>query len=197
MKKKFFFMTFLFLGAFASTKAQVGINTTNPDPSAYLEIYGNAGGFLPPRLSTSDRDKISNPKTGLLIFNSDELTMQQNIATQGDPKWVSLGGSLNSTSSWFYMPVTPIDVSVPDSTYTVNLHNAYLKQFNAATIPSNIDKSSIPSTYAKEELEFLVLGYDKSVFSNVKITDTGILSYKAEPSNVTDSTYFNVIFKIK
>lgn len=196
MKKKFFFMTFLFLGAFASTKAQVGINTTDPDPSAYLEIYGNAGGFLPPRISTIDRDKISKPQTGLMIFNSDEVTMQQNVGTPDKPNWSDIGGN-SKTPSWFYMPVTPIDVSVPDSTYTVNLHNAYLKQFNAATIPSNIDKSSIPSTYAKEELEFLVLGYDKSVFSNVKITDTGILSYKAEPSNVTDSTYFNVIFKIK
>lgn len=50
--------------------AQVGIGTTNPDPSAKLEVASTTKGFLPPRLTTTQRDAIPSPADGLVIFNT-------------------------------------------------------------------------------------------------------------------------------
>jgi PKD repeat protein len=48
----------------------VGIGTTSPDPSAKLEIKSNTQGTLVSRMTTSQRNAISNPANGLLIFNT-------------------------------------------------------------------------------------------------------------------------------
>ena len=50
--------------------AQVGIGTSSPDQSALLDIESNSKGFLPPRMTTDQRNAISNPSAGLLIYNT-------------------------------------------------------------------------------------------------------------------------------
>jgi PKD repeat protein len=42
-----------------------------PDPSALLELRDTSSGFLPPRLTTQQRNTIVSPAVGLAIFNSD------------------------------------------------------------------------------------------------------------------------------
>jgi uncharacterized protein (TIGR02145 family) len=53
--------------------SQVGINTdgSQPDPSAGLDVKFINKGFLPPRLTTLQRNAISDPVAGLTIFNTD------------------------------------------------------------------------------------------------------------------------------
>ena len=50
--------------------AQVGINTNNPDASSALEIESTTGGILIPRLTETQRDAISAPATGLMIYQT-------------------------------------------------------------------------------------------------------------------------------
>lgn len=70
MQARFFFLVLLF--PFLAAQAQsVGVNTQNPDPSAALEVQSSQQGFLPPRMTSSQRDNISNPATGLMIYNTD------------------------------------------------------------------------------------------------------------------------------
>lgn len=68
----------------------VGINTTNPDPSAILEVSSDAPpgssvsskkGFLPPRVSLNgitDITTIPNPANGLLVFNNSNAGIYPN-----------------------------------------------------------------------------------------------------------------------
>ena len=51
--------------------AQVGINTNNPDVSSALEIESTTGGILIPRMTELQRDAISSPATGLMVYQSD------------------------------------------------------------------------------------------------------------------------------
>lgn len=51
--------------------AQVGIGTTSPAASAKLEISSTNKGFLPPRMTESQKNAISSPATGLLVFQTD------------------------------------------------------------------------------------------------------------------------------
>jgi len=54
----------------------VGIGTSTPDPSAQLHIEDNTRGILVPRLTTVQRNAISNPADGLLIYNVDCQTFE-------------------------------------------------------------------------------------------------------------------------
>ena len=55
----------------ATTYAQIGINTETPDASAALDITSTTKGLLPPRMTTAERDAISSPAIGLMIYQTD------------------------------------------------------------------------------------------------------------------------------
>ncbi|QIE60645.1 hypothetical protein G5B37_14055 [Rasiella rasia] len=63
-----FFLSLLFSTPFF---AQVGIGTTNPDPSSILTIESTESGLLIPRMTASDRVGITNPATGLMVYQTD------------------------------------------------------------------------------------------------------------------------------
>ena len=70
MKKTLITLMFIFTGLNA-LNAQVGIGTPTPDNSAVLELQSTEKGFLPPRLTESERDNnISTPAAGLIIYNT-------------------------------------------------------------------------------------------------------------------------------
>jgi len=50
----------------------VGINTSgaDADASAMLDVSSTTQGFLPPRMTETQRNAISNPATGLMIYNT-------------------------------------------------------------------------------------------------------------------------------
>ena len=48
----------------------VGIGTSTPDASAKLEVASTTQGFLPPRMTTVQRDAIGTPATSLMIYNT-------------------------------------------------------------------------------------------------------------------------------
>jgi hypothetical protein len=57
------------LSAIAQTKISEG-PISNAHASAVLEVESSTKGFLPPRLTTGQRDLILNPANGLVIYNS-------------------------------------------------------------------------------------------------------------------------------
>jgi hypothetical protein len=66
---------------------QVGIGVSNPTKGAMLEVSSTSKGFLPPRLTTAQRDGIKPVPEALLIYNTDRKCLQYwNTA-----KWVNKG----------------------------------------------------------------------------------------------------------
>lgn len=53
---------------FSEQFAQVGIGTNNPSSSAILDLTSTSKGFLPPRMSESEKNAISSPVAGLMIY---------------------------------------------------------------------------------------------------------------------------------
>lgn len=49
----------------------VGIGTTSPHPSAALQVTSTTRGFLPPRMTTTQRLAISGPLNGLIVYDTD------------------------------------------------------------------------------------------------------------------------------
>jgi hypothetical protein len=56
----------------------VGIGTT-PNAAALLDVSSTTKGFLPPRMTTAERDAISTPPAGLMIYNTS--TNKLNVRT--------------------------------------------------------------------------------------------------------------------
>jgi hypothetical protein len=61
----------LFLAISVSSFSQVGIGTNTPNASAALDITSNTSGFLPPRMTEEQRNEISDPASGLIVFCTD------------------------------------------------------------------------------------------------------------------------------
>jgi len=53
-----------------NSDGNVGINTTTVDPSCLLQLTSTAKGFRPPAMTTSQRNLITSPIAGLMIYNS-------------------------------------------------------------------------------------------------------------------------------
>jgi uncharacterized protein (TIGR02145 family) len=68
MKKSLLCAAFI-AGSFIGI-AQVGIGTKNPAASAALEIESTTKGLLLPRMTTTERNGISTPVAGLVIYNT-------------------------------------------------------------------------------------------------------------------------------
>lgn len=58
------------LASSLASHAQVGIGTSSPNASSVLDLSSTTKGFLPPRLTTAERDLIDPVTVGLVIFNT-------------------------------------------------------------------------------------------------------------------------------
>ncbi len=72
-----------------SVQAQVGVGTVTPHASSVLDVVSTAKGFLPPRMTSTQRNAISAPANGLIIFCTD-------CGVVGQPQFYS-------GSSWYNM----------------------------------------------------------------------------------------------
>jgi hypothetical protein len=76
----------------------VGVNGdgTPPDVSAMLDIKSTDKGVLIPRMTQSERNNITNPATGLLVFQTDNTAgFYYNSGTPGSPVWVMISNATN------------------------------------------------------------------------------------------------------
>jgi hypothetical protein len=72
------------------------VSTVSPTSTpAVLELSSTTQGFLPPRLTTTQRDAITNKVEGLTIWN----TLNKQLEVYDGSYWVNMNGKLDSTST--------------------------------------------------------------------------------------------------
>ena len=71
-------------------RSQVVVGAGTPDGSALLEVQGSTGGTLFPRLTTAQRDGISSPATGLILYNTSSKCLEVNVGTATAVEWARL-----------------------------------------------------------------------------------------------------------
>lgn len=59
---------------FAGTN-QIGMGVSTPDASAKLQVDSTTQGFLPPRMSTTEKNDIATPAAGLMVYDTDQNQM--------------------------------------------------------------------------------------------------------------------------
>ena len=113
--KKSFLISFLLLVTVTFTQAQVGVGTTSPHASARFQVDANlstqARGFLPPRLTIAERNAITSPATGLIIFNT--TTNALNIYFSG--AWYQLSTSVPTSSIATLVTTSPTNNGTLDA----------------------------------------------------------------------------------
>lgn len=66
----------VFIAPFLLIYGQVGINTASPNPKSALEVFSKNKGFLPPRMTTLERDALLSSESpnidaeGMVIYNT-------------------------------------------------------------------------------------------------------------------------------
>ncbi|WCM41307.1 hypothetical protein MG290_10100 [Flavobacterium sp. CBA20B-1] len=108
---------------------------------------------------------------------------------------------------FFYMP-SVIMPTAPDQVpgmagasesggvYTINLHTNYTNQFSTP-MASSETSASIP-TLPANELHYHIVWYDDTVFENVTINASGIMTYTiASGADITVGSFMNIVFEVK
>jgi len=72
---KLMFVVLLCLAASSSVQAQYGFGTSNPNPSAVMDMTSTTKGFLPPRMTSAQIAAIKSPAEGLMVYNTDQQCM--------------------------------------------------------------------------------------------------------------------------
>ena len=87
-------LTILFVSSVFCTTGvyaqNVGVGTSSPDNSAKLDVSATDGGLLIPRMTEVQRDAISSPATGLMIFQTDGTV---GFYFYDGTAWTALSGS--------------------------------------------------------------------------------------------------------
>lgn len=186
-------ITLVLVMAFCSITAQVGINTTAPDASSVLDIASTSKGVLLPRIT--NLSSVTNPATGLVIFDTNKKCISQNVGTPAAPDWVCLSPYV---AKFFYMPSVVFDTTTTATGQTKDLYTLYKNQFS--NVPANARSASAPASIPffpnATDLYYYVTGYDASVFKINSISSTGVLNYDII-SAATSASFINIVFVVK
>jgi len=82
--------------ASVSVQAQVGIGTQTPNASAQLDVSSTTKGFLPPRMTNVQRDAISGPVTGLVVYCTNCGTNGGELQVYNGLSWRNMAGGAAS-----------------------------------------------------------------------------------------------------
>jgi hypothetical protein len=93
-------MSVICLHLTTSLKSQTGVSISEagdlPDGSAILDLQSVSKGFLPPRMTTSERNGIASPAVGLMVYNTDLSCLELHA---GNNVWNCMGGSTPCASN--------------------------------------------------------------------------------------------------
>jgi hypothetical protein len=73
--------------------AGIGAASSNSDPSAQLEVKSDTKGFLPPRMTATERDAIASPVAGLMLYCSNCGTNGE-LEVYNGATWTNLIGNV-------------------------------------------------------------------------------------------------------
>ena len=143
------FFAFALVDITFTSGAQVGIGTNSPNISAQLDVNSTTKGFLPPRMTSTQRDAITSPSDGLIIYN----TTNNRLEIRSASSWltlVTLSGTETLTNKTLTTPVlsTSSDASIPPAgTIRYSSGSGGVLQYsNAAswnTLTSTVQKSIV------------------------------------------------------
>jgi hypothetical protein len=147
-----------------------------PDPSSILEMRTTNRGILIPRMTTAERDNISSPATGLMLYN----TITNRYDFYNGSAWVFWGSAayLSATSGETLYTTSTEDVVITDMTKTAVEAGTYSVLFNGqVSIPETNYTTGFSSAAAAADLDI--------VYDEIMAVDLPVNVIPAPFANVT------------
>ncbi len=118
--------------------AQVSINSEGlpPDNSAMLDIRSTSKGMLVPRMTIAQRNAISLPATGLLVYCTDSKQYHYNKGTIEAPNWIQLSSQWLSSGNNTYFSSGNVGIGISDPMQALHVNGKILAEYGASTIAS-------------------------------------------------------------
>lgn len=100
----YYFMVGIFLSSTFCTHAQVKIGGDSGiiDDNSILELESSDKVFVPTRMSTAQRNAISTPLEGAIIYNTDTNCLDLNKGTDTQPLWECIQGTSSNSIGGIY-----------------------------------------------------------------------------------------------
>lgn len=136
--KLLFLLLLTVFTTFAGHSQNIGIGTTIPNQSAILHLNSTTRGFLPPRMTSSQRTAIVNPLNGLIVYDTEAERLY--VHTDGDWKFLLNNDywARSPTRSWVYNGSDSIGIGT--GAPTAKLHvNGMVRVSNSELMLSNSD----------------------------------------------------------
>lgn len=154
----------------------IGGNYGNVDSSAILQSNSTTKGFLRPRMTTTQRNAITTPATGLSVYNTTTNTNDYYNGTA----WVSASTSTIDTTSLSNRINTKADIlsgttnTVPKFTSSTTIGNSNIKD-NGNAVTVNATAGSFGALQ--------VGSYNGSILMNTNNTSAGLIFQNTSASN--------------
>ncbi|WP_347268994.1 tail fiber domain-containing protein [Paracoccus sp. (in: a-proteobacteria)] len=199
--RKMMVLCFALSMTICSQAQNVGIGTTTPDASAQLDISSTTSGLLAPRMTKAQRDAITTPATGLLIYQTDKTHgfyyydgSTWKMVTSGGEAWL-LNGNNNTD------PATNFIGTTDDQSLNFRVNNTragYLSSngnvfwgigsgYSNTTGYSNVAIGN-KALYTNSGGYNLVAIGDSALYNNIANTGNTAVGNKALYSNTTGSS---------
>lgn len=181
-------------------------------------------GVLIPRVDRERAQSMLNVDKSTMVFINNISTGSQtgtavNINAEGfyyfnGLVWVKLSSG-NGNSGFFYMPSIVLPTVVTDSRvvdtsnlsytydnttsiFTVKLHDLYQQQFKTPIATSTTSNGLQEIVLKADHYEYFVTYADNTVFTDIKVDDNGILTYKVTPNAIIrNGSFMNIVLKVK
>ena len=124
----------LLLATLSGAFAQMGIsnNGSSPDSSAMLDVKSTTKGFLAPRMTAAERDAITRPANGLLVFCTDNNQYYYNMGTSETKNWVMLNTQWKSSGLNLYYNSGNVGVGTSSPSYLLHIVGGDVKIGNTS-----------------------------------------------------------------
>ena len=126
----------------------VGIGVTSPNANAILDVTSTTKAFMPPRMTTAQKNAISSPTAGMVVYDSD----MKGISFYDGTAWTTTNNKNVATKTANYTALQSDDVILGDATsgaITITLPTAVGfsgKVFNIKKTDSSINSVTIATT---------------------------------------------------
>ena len=121
-----------------NTSGNVGIGTASPNPSALLDLTSTTKGFLPPRMTTNQRNAIIGLTAGLVVYNTTINQLEMYNGSAWSPLFI--GSTMhyaqyraNAAQGSFTADITK--VNFPQNEF--NFGSITVSSSNTFTLPEN------------------------------------------------------------
>lgn len=97
----------------------VGIGTTSVNSKAVVDMVSTTKGFLPPRMTSTQRDAIASPPAGLMIFNTTTTRIEWYTGARWETASATKWAACTDESNWNSVKLLlPMDGSNGSTTFT-------------------------------------------------------------------------------